>query len=184
MALDALREFAAQRDSSIKAKVDDVLKNDPIECPTSGFLGQGNIKTHSDAESVTEALQRRTAAEYKRLAENIKKSEAIRTKITKGIQAGESTYRLLLQAMECISLMTGDTVFYSQGKDELQRLGGIFGDPEAYKMELEETAGRLEKLQAAYERETNPDDRRRIQIAIQRHQERIAAIKEAASKNQ
>ena len=27
--------------------------------------------------------------------------------------------------------MTGDTVFYKQGKAELQQLYGIFGDPEA-----------------------------------------------------
>ena len=69
--------------------------------------------------------------------------------------------------------MTGDTVFYSQGKDELQKLYGIFGDQEAKATEREEVQQRLTRLLEAYDREQNTDDKRRIKTAIDRHRERI-----------
>ena len=42
---------------------------------------------------------------------NIKKSETLRAEILKGQLAGESTDMLFIKAVECISLMTGDTAF-------------------------------------------------------------------------
>lgn len=173
MALEALKQFAAEREQAINAKIESLAKSDPTERPTIAFKGQGNIKPLPDPQSVTEALQGRVAAIYKRQQENIHKEKGLRTEITKGIQAGQSTYRLLLKAMECISLMTGDTVFYSQGKDELQKLYGIFGDQEAKATEKEEVQQRLTRLLEAYDREQNTDDKRRIKTAIDRHQERI-----------
>lgn len=47
---------------------------------------------------------------------NIKKSETLRAEILKGQLAGESTDILFIKAVECISLMTGDTAFYNQIK--------------------------------------------------------------------
>ena len=173
MALEALKQFAAGQEQAINAKIESLAKSDPTERPTSDFKGQGNIKPLPDTQSVTEALQGRVAAIYKQQQENIHKEKGLRTEITKGIQAGQSTYRLLLKAMECISLMTGDTVFYSQGKDELQKLYGIFGDQEAKATEREEVQQRLTRLLEAYDREQNTDDKRRIKTAIDRHQERI-----------
>ena len=173
MALEALKQFAAGQEQAINAKVDSLLKNDPAGSPTIAFKGQGNIKPLPAPESVAEALQERVVGVYKRQQENIHKEKGLRTEITKGIQAGQSTYRLLLKAMECISLMTGDTVFYSQGKDELQKLYGIFGDQEAKETEKEEVQQRLTRLLEAYDREQNTDDKRRIKTAIDRHRERI-----------
>ena len=69
--------------------------------------------------------------------------------------------------------MTGDTVFYSQGKAELQKLYGIFGDQEAKEIEKEEVQQRLTRLLEAYDREQSQDDKRRIKTAIDRHRERI-----------
>lgn len=173
MALEALKQFAAGQEQAINAKVDSLLKNDPTERPTTALKGQGNIKPLPSPESVTEALQARVAGVYKRQQENIHKEKGLRTEITKGIQAGQSTYRLLLKAMECISLMTGDGGFYSQGKAELQRLYGIFGDREAKETEKEEVQQRLTRLLEAYDREQSQDDRRRIKTAIDRHRARI-----------
>jgi len=173
MALEALKLFAAEREQGINEKIESLAKNDPVERPTIVFKGQGNIKPLPTPESVAEALQERVAGVYRKQQENIRKAGSLRTEITKGIQAGQSTYRLLLKAMECISLMTGDTVFYSQGKDELQKLYGIFGDQEAKATEREEVQQRLTRLLEAYDREQNTDDKRRIKTAIDRHQERI-----------
>lgn len=172
MALEALKQFVADRDEAINAKIESTGKNDRAGSPASDFKGQGNI----NPQSVTEALQGRVAAIYKQQQENIHKEKGIRTEITKGIQAGQSTYRLLLKAMECISLMTGDTVFYKQGKAELQQLYGIFGDPEAQATEREEVQQRLTRLLEAYDREQDADDRRRIKTAIERHQARITEL--------
>ena len=173
MALEALKLFAAEREQGINEKIEILAKNDPVERPAIVFKGQGNIKPLPTPESVAEALQERVAGVYRKQQENIRKAGSLRTEITKGIQAGQSTYRLLLKAMECISLMTGDTVFYPQGKDELQKLYGIFGDQEAKATEREEVQQRLTRLLEAYDREQNTDDKRRIKTAIDRHRERI-----------
>lgn len=173
MALEALKQFAAGQEQAINAKVETLLKNDPPGSPTIAYKGQGNIKPLPSPESVTEALQERVAGVYRKQQENIRKAGGLRTEITKGIQAGQSTYQLLLKAMECISLMTGDGGFYSQGKGDLQKLYGIFGDESAKESELEEVQQRLTRLLEAYDREQNADDKRRIKTAIDRHQERI-----------
>lgn len=46
--------------------------------------------------------------------ENIKVSERLRAKINKDIAAGEPMEGILKDCLKCISLMTGDTVFYEQ----------------------------------------------------------------------
>lgn len=51
--------------------------------------------------------------------EYIKESESLRGKITKGILLGEDIKVLLLSAIECIYLMTGDTAFYNQNKKNI-----------------------------------------------------------------
>jgi hypothetical protein len=50
----------------------------------------------------------------KKQCENIRKSEHLRCKIYKGVKQGVDIEALLIDAIECISLMTGDTVFYTQ----------------------------------------------------------------------
>jgi len=47
-------------------------------------------------------------AEYQK---NIKRSESLRIQINKGVEAGEPPITLLIKAIECISLMTGDKMF-------------------------------------------------------------------------
>lgn len=58
------------------------------------------------------------------VAENIKLSERLRSEINIGTKAEESIEALYAKALKCISLMTGDTVFYEQNiklVDRLQR---------------------------------------------------------------
>jgi len=45
--------------------------------------------------------------------------------ITKGIQEGQNIYNLFLKAVKCISLITGDEVFYEQAKKDIQAVYGI-----------------------------------------------------------
>lgn len=56
----------------------------------------------------------------KKQAENIRKSEHLRCEIYKGVKAGADHTTLLLMALECISSMTGDTVFYRQNADYIK----------------------------------------------------------------
>jgi len=62
--------------------------------------------------------------------------------------------------------MTGDTVFYKQGKAELQQLYGIFGDPEAQATEREEVQQRLTRLLEAYDREQDDDEKARLNLGL------------------
>lgn len=58
---------------------------------------------------------------FKEYQKNINLSEQLRCSITKQIQSGQQdTYKLLIDAIKCISLMTGDTVFYNQNVDKLK----------------------------------------------------------------
>lgn len=57
---------------------------------------------------------------YKQQQEYIRKAGALRAEITKGIQAGQDHYTLLLKAIECISVMTGDKIFLEQNKWDLE----------------------------------------------------------------
>lgn len=56
--------------------------------------------------------------------DNIKRAGTLRSEITKGIQAGAEPLDILLKAVECISLMTGDTVIYSQCQKDIQAVYG------------------------------------------------------------
>jgi rubrerythrin len=58
---------------------------------------------------------------YKKMADNIRLSELLRCKINKDVKAGAEIYNLLVDALKCISLMTGDTVFYEQNIKALEQ---------------------------------------------------------------
>ena len=138
MALEALKRYAMEQNQATQAEIDKLLKNDALKRPISHEKGKGNIKPLVDKENVIEALQERLAATYKKQQENIKKSERLRAEINKDIQAGEPIYKVLLKAIECISLMTGDRVFYDINKNNLQTIYGILGEPTAIEIERQE----------------------------------------------
>jgi len=68
-----------------------------------------NIYNPVSAQREAEAKQNAVWQAYQ---EAIKKAGQLTGEITKGIQSGEKTEDLLLKAIECISLMTGDKIFY------------------------------------------------------------------------
>ena len=61
---------------------------------------------------------RRSLEVYRTYQENIKTSSTLQTQILKGLKAGEDVYSLFLKAAKAISLMTSNTVFYSQNDRE------------------------------------------------------------------
>ena len=109
---------------------------------------------------------------YRKLQDNIKASGTLRTDIIKGARAGESITALFLSAVKCISLMTGDTVFYSQIEADVKAIYGEgLLEPEPLQIQIHEVEERLEKLQCSLTRAgIAPDDRQRIQNAVQAHQ--------------
>jgi hypothetical protein len=64
-------------------------------------------------------------AVWKAYQEAIIKSGQLTSEITKGIQAGEKIEILFLKAIECISLMTDDKLFYELNKNNLKNVYGF-----------------------------------------------------------
>jgi len=176
MALEALKQYAAEQNQATQAEIDKLLKNDALKRPTSDEKGKGNIKPLVNKENVIEALQERLAGIYREHQENIRQAGQLRAEINKGVQAGEPIYKLLLTAIECISLMTGEKLFYDMNKDNLQTIYGILGEPEAVEMERQEVQQRLNNLKAAYEKEKDPRAKQRIKAAIKAHEEKIKTL--------
>lgn len=176
MALEALKRYAMEQNQAIEAEIDRLLKNDALKRPTSDEKGKGNIKPLVSKENVVEALQERLAAVYKEHQENIRRAGQLRAEINKDIQAGEPVYKLLLKAIECISLITGDRVFFDMNKNNLQTIYGILGEPAAIEIERQEVEQRVERLMAVYEKEKDPGAKQRIKNAIRAHQEKLEKL--------
>lgn len=120
---------------------------------------------------------RRVYATYQ---ENIKRTEFLISDITKGIQTGEAPLSLLLKALECISLTTGDTQIYTDGKENLRAVYGWgLSDPAPLQQELREAQTRLEMLTRPELSQTTPDEQRRIQRAVTAHRELIERLQTA-----
>ena len=176
LALEALKRYAIEQQQATQAEIDNLLKNDAQKRPTSDEKGKSNIKPLVSKENVAEGLLERLAAAYKKQQENVKKSERLRAEVNKSIQAGEPVYKVLLKAIECISLMTGDKVFYDMNKSNLQTIYGILGEPAAIEIERQEVEQRLKRLMAAYEKEKDPGAKQRIKNAIRAHQEKLEKL--------
>ncbi len=115
--------------------------------------------------------------------EAIRKSGTLRNEIMHGILQGEDTTALLLKACECISLQTGEDVFYIQAKESIRSIYGYaFGNPYPLQLELGETKDRLEKLLQAEQKADSPDRKRRLQGAIREHRKKIQQIEESLRK--
>ncbi|OQA13378.1 MAG: hypothetical protein BWY62_01365 [Firmicutes bacterium ADurb.Bin356] len=105
---------------------------------------------------------------------NTLKAEQCKAEITKGITAGEGPYKLLLKAIECIALMTGEPAYYHINRESLISIHGLL-DPEPLQMELEQVQTRLTMLEAAATQEPNSSG---IQAAIKAHRTRADRIEE------
>ena len=171
--LDALTPFTGDfKEGESKTPPKD--KN-AIQGNLEGLQGIAKIKLEREQADNT-----RTAEVYKQYQQNIARSGQLRTNIIKGIKAGESPYKLLLKAVECISLMTGDSLLLTATREDIKSIYGVgLLEAEPLKIELEEVQKRLAKLEQAVTREGEPEDsRQRIQNAIKAHYARADQLQE------
>ena len=203
MALEALKAYAAEQNQATRAEIDKLLKNDALKRPTSDEKGEGEYKTPIEVKKPLEALtegleginklQReadrkkqdidRSLAICREYQQNIKTSSQLQTEILKGVRAGEDIYSLFLKAVKAISLMTSNTVFYSQLEGDIRAIYGQgLLDPLPLQIELQQVQERLKRLREAEERELEADSRERIKRAVTAHENRIAELEALIAK--
>ena len=167
---------------------------DSIEIPLDALNGLKN-ENREPVDGIALIKLRRQQEDHKQIQEayrayqdNIKRSGDLRAEILRGIKSGESTPTLLLKAVECISNMTGDKLFYTQAEKDIKAIyGEAFLSGESLELELVEVEERLSMLKKADKREDiDEGDKERITIAIKSHekrQETIKALIERAEEN-
>ena len=122
-------------------------------------------------------LARIAYATYK---QNTLKAGTLRSDIAKGIMQGEDPLALLLKALECIGLMTGEKALFQQEKEYLTAIYGWgLGEAEPLELELEEAKARLAKLTRPELKSLEPGACERIQNAIKAHITLIEELEKA-----
>lgn len=146
---------------------------------------QGISILQREADTIKQERERAVAV-YGEYQKNIKLSEQLQTDILKGAKRGEDIYSLFLKAVQAISLMTSNTVFYRQLNDDIRATYGAgLLEPKPLELELEEVQGRLQRLREARQRNTEPaDSLQRIERAIQAHEDRARQLKALIAKTQ
>lgn len=145
-----------------------------LETLTEGLQGIHKLQRQADAKKQDIDRSLAICREYQ---QNIKTSSQLQTEILKGAKAGESIYSLFLKACKAISLMTSNTVFYSQLEGDIRAIYGQgLLDPLPLQIELQETQERLTRLREALNREIEPDAKERIQRAVKAHEAKIADL--------
>ena len=146
----------------------------PLETLVEGLQGIHKLQRQADAKKMDIDRSLAICKEYQ---QNIKTSSQLQTEILKGAKAGESVYSLLLKACKAISLMTSNSVFYSQLEGDIRAIYGQgLLDPLPLQIELQETQERLTRLREALNREIEPDAKERIQRAVKAHEAKIADL--------
>lgn len=164
--------------------------NNPIE-PQKPVQGQINGLEREQAKQLflqatrEQEDHRRSLEVYRTYQENIKTSSTLQTQILKGLKAGEDVYSLFLKAAKAISLMTSNSVFYSQTEEDLKAIywRGLQEKP-PLQMELEEVQERLQRLREAEKREQASDSKERIHRAIQAHENKATELRGMIEKTQ
>ena len=145
------------------------------------------INKRAETRLKTHGEELRKAREvYDTYGENIRKAGSLRADILKGMKRAEDPLALLLKAVDCIGLMTGDTVIYEQAQKTATAVYGWgLGDPYPLQLERREVEKRLYKLEKAVGRgNLDPAGRRRLQTAIDAHRDAIKAIDKEIARNE
>lgn len=128
---------------------------------------------------------RRSLEVYRTYQENTLISSTLQTQILKGLKAGEDVYSLFLKAAKVISLMTSNSVFYSQTEEDIKAIYGRgLQEKPPLQMELKEVQERLQRLREAEKREQDRDSKERIQRAIQAHEKKATELRGMIEKTQ
>lgn len=177
-------------ESPVEPLLGDGAINNPIE-PQKPVQGQINGLEREQAKQLflqasrEQEDHRRSLEVYRTYQENIKTSSTLQTQILKGLKAGEDVYSLFLKAAKAISLMTSNSVFYSQAEEDLKAIYGRgLQEKPPLQIELEEVQGRLQKLIEAEKREKDSNSKERIHRAIQAHKDRATELRGMIEKTQ
>ncbi len=154
----------------------------PAERLTEGLEGQQAKKLYLDTQREREDRQRSLEV-YRTYQENIKTSSQLQTEILKGLKAGEDVYSLFLKAAKAISLMTANSLFYSQIEADIEAIygRGLQHKPPLQKA-LQEVQERLQRLLEAEQREPEGNSKERIKAAIKAHRAEIERLKDMITK--
>lgn len=144
----------------------------PLERLTGGL---GRLQREADQ---SKAEKDRALAVYKEYQKNIALSGQLQTDILKGAKAGEDIYSLFLKAVQAISLMTSNKLFYTQLEADIRAIyGEELQQPQPLTAELTAVQERLTRLREALQREGEPEDsRQRIRSAIKAHEARAEQL--------
>ena len=107
---------------------------------------------------------------------NTRKSEAMLEEILKGANGGEDIGSLLLKACQVISLLTANSVFYTQIERATRTQRERTQSERKPANELHSILANIAKLRAAQNRETDPRELDRIRREIEANEERAAEI--------
>lgn len=173
-ALDKLAAFAGRQNAPGEGK-DTGNRENGSQRVTAPPAGKHYARLEAEREEA-----KRTAAAYREYQDNIKRAGHLRADITKGILEGEDPCTLLLWAMEAISCMTDDRLFFEQGKANLQSVYASLGYAAPIAHRTQETQDRLNRLCVAMDREEDPGARERIKRAIMAHRHRLDQLAEQA----
>lgn len=116
---------------------------------------------------------------YKKYQDNIHRSGTLASEILKGLAEGEDIYSLFLKAVEAIGLMTNDNVILAQAEGYIETVyGESLGEPEPLQIQLQAVEKRLETLEESYLWYDEPEEKRRIQRAIDAHYRKADKLRE------
>lgn len=154
--------------------------------PSEGRTGAENIiqeantptRLQREAERKKQKEQQH-AAGLQEYQQNIQRAGSLRTDILKAAAAGQDTTTLLLKAGECISLMTGDAVFYKTLQETIRAIHGrAYLDPAPLQQQYEEIRQRRQKLQAALTGSSTDREKHLLRKAIQEHEKQLQDLEE------
>lgn len=144
------------------------------ETPIEGLEGINRLQREANLKKQDIDRSLNICREYQK---NIKISSQLQTEILKGARSGEEIYSLFLKAVKAISLMTSNTIFYSQLEEDIRAIYGQgLLEPIPLKMELQQVQRRLTRLEEAEGQELEADSRERIKRAIKAHKNKIAEL--------
>ena len=152
----------------------------PAQGQINGLQDISILQRQADANKEE---KKRALEIYREYQSNIKVSSQLQTDILKGIKRGEDIYSLFLKAVQAISLMTSNTVFYNQIEGDIR---AIYGEgllaPLPLQMELQQAEERLTRLREAEGRELEANSRERIKRAVTAHENRIVELEALIAK--
>lgn len=156
------------------------FSNGEENAPETEILASEGIALLQRKADLNRAEKEQALAVYRDYQENIKRSGELQREIQDGLYLGTDIYSLFLKAVEAISLMTSDKLFYSQTERNLKAVYGVgLRERVPLELELKETESRLAKLREARERRTEPaDSLQRIDRAIKAHEKRARQLRD------